>query len=139
MEDDESVHREDFEDETAMPQEGDHHHKGVASQTPPRKFKARYEAQQPPPSEMSEADVGIFQRLDAEYDRAMEEREVSYSARYQSVRQSACFAVGFMAIYMILGTIYFMKQADWTVEESLFFGIYTITTVGCKYGFLVFF
>ncbi|KAL7558629.1 hypothetical protein ACA910_019460 [Epithemia clementina (nom. ined.)] len=145
-EDDESVSREEFDDEARhVPEEGpfpsdvrtktedgsgrDRRHKKGAS-PPVRKYKTRYETQQPPLGEMSEADVGIFQKLDAEYDRAMEEREVSYAARYQSVRQSACFAVGFMVIYMTLGTVYFMKQADWTVQESLFFGIYTITTVG---------
>mmetsp|Transcript_8953 Transcript_8953/g.20223 ORF Transcript_8953/g.20223 Transcript_8953/m.20223 type:complete len:637 (-) Transcript_8953:1508-3418(-) len=79
---------------------------------------------------MSPADVEICQRLDAEYERALEEREVAYAARYNSVRQSACFAVIFMVVYMTLGTIYFMRQADWTVEESLFFGVSTLTTVG---------
>ena len=82
---------------------------------------------------LSSADIQTFRALDIEYERALEEREVAYAARYNSVRQSACFAVSFMAIYMTLGTLYFMRQANWTLEESLFFGIYTITTVGCKY------
>lgn len=140
-EDDESVVQENFQDEADIPKEipvansdatksgGRHKHKtGKSPQV--RKYKLRYETQDPPLGEMSEADVGIFQKLDAEYDRAMEEREVSYTARYQSVRQSALFAVGFMAIYMTLGTLYFVRQTGWTVEEALFFGIYTITTVG---------
>ena len=131
----EATDDEEFEDESAVPKEaptrGDGDKEASGS---PRKYKARYEPQGPPSGEMSEADVGIFQMLDAEYDRAMEEREVSYAARYQSVRQSACFAVGFMVIYMTLGTVYFMRQAGWTMEESLFYGIYTITTVGCKFA-----
>lgn len=108
--------------------------KGKAKSSSPKISSSSSSNPPPPPSSsssrVSAADVEIFQRLDSEYDRAIEEREVSYAARYKSVRQSACFAVIFMVLYMILGTVYFSKQAGWTLEESLFFGIYTITTVG---------
>lgn len=79
---------------------------------------------------MSQEDIAICQRLDEEYDRALEERQVGYTARYNSVRQSACFAVGFMSVYLTLGTVFFMRQAGWDVADSLLFSIYTITTVG---------
>jgi len=79
---------------------------------------------------MSAADIEICQRLDAEYELALEERELSYMARSQSVRQSAVFSVLFMITFLTLGTVFFLNQADWTVADSLLFSIYTITTVG---------
>ena len=75
-------------------------------------------------------DLEIIHRLEEEYDRAVEEREVHYAARYHSVRQSACFSVGFMIVFILLGTIFFLKQTDWGIQDSLLFSIYTITTVG---------
>jgi hypothetical protein len=83
---------------------------------------------------LSREDIEICQRLDQAYDRALEERQVGYTARYNSVRQSACFAVGFCSLYLTLGTFFFMRQAGWDVADSLLFSIYTITTVG--YGHL---
>jgi len=82
---------------------------------------------------LSQDDIEICQRLDEEYERALEEREVVYTARYNSVRQSACFSVFFMLLYLSLGTVFFMRQANWTLSESVLFSIYTITTVGCKF------
>jgi hypothetical protein len=79
---------------------------------------------------LSREDIEICQRLDLAYDRALEERQVGYTARYNSVRQSACFAVGFCILYLTLGTFFFMRQAGWDVADSLLFSIYTITTVG---------
>jgi hypothetical protein len=68
-------------------------------------------------------DIDIFQKLDDEYERALEEREIGYNARYASVRQSAFLSVFFMASYMMLGTAFFMRQADWSVPDSLLFSI----------------
>jgi hypothetical protein len=86
---------------------------------------------------LSREDIQVCQQLDAEYEQALEEREVGYAARYNSVRQSACFSVAFMLIYLTLGTLFFVRQAAeteaWTVSDSLLFSIYTITTVGCKF------
>lgn len=81
---------------------------------------------------LSKDDIEICKRLDEEYERALEEREVVYAARYNSVRQSACFSVFFMLFYLALGTYFFTRQTNWTVPESVLFSIYTITTVGCK-------
>ncbi|KAG7345080.1 ion channel [Nitzschia inconspicua] len=75
-------------------------------------------------------DIQIFQRLEDEYGRALEEREIGYNARYNSVRQSAFLSVFFLLAYMIQGTVVFMHQTEWTIHESLFFSIFTITTVG---------
>jgi hypothetical protein len=82
------------------------------------------------PIQMTLEDIQICQQLDDEYERALEEREVGYTARYNSVRQSAFFSVLFMLAYLLLGTAFFMRQADWTVADSLLFSIYTVTTVG---------
>jgi hypothetical protein len=79
---------------------------------------------------LSVEDIEICQRLDEEYERALEEREIGYNARYSSVRQTAVFSVFFMFTYLFLGTVFFMRQAAWTIADSLLFSIYTITTVG---------
>ena len=72
---------------------------------------------------MTLEDIEICQKLDEEYERALEEREIGYNARYASVRQSAFLSVFFMASYMMLGTAFFMRQADWSVPDSLLFSI----------------
>jgi hypothetical protein len=79
---------------------------------------------------MTLEDIEICQRLDEEYERALEEREIGYNARFHSVRQSAFLSVFFMFSYLALGTAFFMRQANWSVPNSLLFSIYTITTVG---------
>jgi hypothetical protein len=79
---------------------------------------------------LSTEDIEICQRLDDEYERALEEREIGYNARYGSVRQSAFLSVFFTMAYLFLGTAFFMRQTAWTVADSLLFSIYTITTVG---------
>ena len=79
---------------------------------------------------LSIEDTEIFQRLDDEYETALEERHIGYMARYTSVRQAACFSVVFMLIFLSLGTFFFKRYADWTTHDSLLFSIYTITTVG---------
>jgi hypothetical protein len=83
-----------------------------------------------PNMQMSTEDLEICRRLDEEYERALEEREVGYEARYNSVRQSAASSIAFMLVYMILGTIFFTKVAGWEFHQALFFSVYTITTVG---------
>lgn len=81
-------------------------------------------------NQMSMDDIEICQRLDEEYERALEEREIGYNARYGSVRQSAFLSVFFMFTFLCLGTLFFMRQTAWTVPDALLFSIYTITTVG---------
>ena len=82
------------------------------------------------PQQLSSADIEICQRLDLEYERALEEREIGYNARYQSVRQSAAFILVFMVCYLASGTAFFTMQAGWDFHDALFFSIYTMTTVG---------
>lgn len=80
--------------------------------------------------QLSSEDLEICRRLDDEYERALEEREIGYNARYASVRQSAFLSVFFLLAYMCQGTLVFMHQTEWSIPESLFFSIFTITTVG---------
>mmetsp|Transcript_18981 Transcript_18981/g.44065 ORF Transcript_18981/g.44065 Transcript_18981/m.44065 type:complete len:811 (-) Transcript_18981:144-2576(-) len=109
------------------------------------------------PSVLTTEDIEICQRLDDEYERALEERDISYNARYTSVRQTAIVSIIFLALYMIQGTLvyrelllinhknnYVSRFVDgdgdaeefdnefsaWSLPESLFFSIFTITTVG---------
>ena len=79
---------------------------------------------------MSSADVELCQQLDEEYERALEEREIGYNARYASVRQSALISVFFMFSFLFLGTAFFIRQAQWSIADSLLFSVYAITTVG---------
>lgn len=83
-----------------------------------------------PENQLTEEDLEICQRLEQEYERALEEREIGYNARYTSVRQSAVLSICFMVAFLGLGTVFFMRQAAWTLPESMLFSIYTITTVG---------
>jgi hypothetical protein len=74
-----------------------------------------------------------------EYDRAIEERQIAWTSRYQSVRQSTVISIIFMILFIGIGTTFFVHQASidntyWSVSEGLLFSIYTITTVG--YGHL---
>lgn len=108
-----------------------------------------------PSFELTTEDLEICQRLDDEYERALEERDIGYNARYSSVRQTAMWSVFFLALYMIQGTIVYRELlllnnqqnyaaervegeedefdnefSNWSIPESLFFSIFTITTVG---------
>ena len=108
--------------------------------TPPRSNRKQRMARVPQPPEtapistptttLTVEDIEVCQQLDDEFERALEEREIGYSARYNSVRQSAFLSVFFMLAYLVLGTAFFMRQADWSVADSLLFSIYTVTTVG---------
>jgi hypothetical protein len=75
----------------------------------------------------------VCQQLDLEYDQALEERQIVWTARYQSVRQSTVLSIFAMIFLISSGTAFYYKQAEpyWTVPEALLFTIYTITTVGC--------
>ncbi len=82
------------------------------------------------PSVLTLEDIEICQRLDEEFDRALEEREIGWTARYNSVRQCACLSLTFMGVYLVLGTWYFFRHTDWALNDTLLFTIYTITTIG---------
>jgi hypothetical protein len=106
------------------------HTSGTAGSSHPQKSTATAPAKKKKNLHLSIEDMEICQRLDDEYENALEEREIGYMARYTSVRQSACFSVAFMLIFLSVGTTFFVRYSDWSVHDSLLFSIYTITTVG---------
>jgi len=91
-----------------------------------------------PPPEISTAretfltsvDLDTIQKLDADYERALLQREIGWNARYISVRQNAGLSAWFFFVFLMCGTIFFEITTDWTLAESLLFSVYTITTVG---------
>ncbi|OEU14579.1 hypothetical protein FRACYDRAFT_262012 [Fragilariopsis cylindrus CCMP1102] len=105
--------------------------------------------QRRPSNELSNEDIEIYQRLDDEYERALEERDIGYNARYASVRQTAMWSLIFIVAFMAQGTYCYRELLllnhkrkyhgedefdqefnNWSIPESLFFSIMTITTVG---------
>ena len=81
--------------------------------------------------DLTPRDLEMCHRLDQEFEMALEERDVAYHARYQSVRQSACFAVGFMVIFLTASIAFFLNETeDWDVADAMLFSVYSITTVG---------
>jgi hypothetical protein len=105
--------------------------------------------QRSPSNELTNEDIEIYQRLDDEYERALEERDIGYNARYASVRQTAMWSLIFIIVFMVQGTYCYRELLlfnhkrkfhgeddfdqefnNWSIPESLFFSIFTITTVG---------
>lgn len=68
--------------------------------------------------------------LDSEYDRALEDQEISWRARYGATRLSFAGSLLLMFLYLWLGCIFYRSEANWTIPEALLFTIYTVTTVG---------
>jgi hypothetical protein len=119
---------------------------------------SQHHSEQKPSYELSSEDIEICQRLDEEYERALEERDIGYNARYSSVRQTAGWSIFFLVVYIVQGTFVYRELlllnniknyipiereegeeyedefdnefSNWSVAESLFFSIFTITTVG---------
>lgn len=80
---------------------------------------------------MTADDLEICKLLDHEYELALEERDIAFNARFDSVRQSACCAVSFMLVFLAVGVTFFTRQAeDWDTADALLFSVYAITTVG---------
>jgi len=87
------------------------------------------------PAGMSTQDLKIYRALDREYELAVEERDVTYHARYQSVRETACCAVFIMAFFLAMAVFFFEGQTEeWDAADALLFSVYAMTTVG--YGHL---
>jgi len=82
------------------------------------------------PQFLTTEDINIIQRLDEEYEDALLEREISWNARYLTVRQNAGLSSWIMVLFLTIGTIFFQFKTDWTFTESLLFTVYTVTTVG---------
>ena len=79
---------------------------------------------------LTSVDLDTIQKLDADYERALLQREIGWNARYISVRQNAGLSLWFFFVFLMCGTIFFEITTDWSLGESLLFSMYTITTVG---------
>ena len=76
-------------------------------------------------------DLAICQKLDEAFDRAIEDREIGWTARYSSVRQAAAVSLAFLLVYLVLGAWYLLRHTTgWSVGDALLFTVYTVTTVG---------
>ena len=78
-------------------------------------------------------DSDAIQHLDDEYEKALQEREIGWNARYAAVRQNAGLSLWFMACLLLFSNIYLGIYTDWSLRETLLFSIITITTVGYGY------
>jgi len=79
---------------------------------------------------LTSVDLDTIQRLDADYERALLQREIGWNARYISVRQNAGLSLWVFFVFLMCGTVFFQLTTDWSLSESLLFSMYTITTVG---------
>ena len=73
---------------------------------------------------------GLRKTLDSEYDRAIEDQEISWKARYGATRLSFLASVLLMLTYLWLGCMFYRSEAGWSVPDALLFTVYTVTTVG---------
>jgi hypothetical protein len=83
-----------------------------------------------PANAMYHAELELCRRLDEEYEQALEDREVSWRARYTSIRQSALFSSILMILYLVLGCWFYTNHTTWNITDSLLFTLYSVTTVG---------
>jgi hypothetical protein len=109
-----------------------HHHRSLSSSS----FRRFPFFLSPPPTAISRPnthDQNLIHELDHEYKQSILEYEIAARARQESVRNIMIFTVVLFALYLMLGCLYYSKwdgESQWTIEESLIFLIYTVTTVG---------
>jgi len=62
----------------------------------------------------------------------MQTHEASHKANAVSSREWATFLTFLIIVYLIIGCLYFKlhAQTEWSILDSLLFGVYTFTTVG---------
>ena len=79
------------------------------------------------PEEELDSLRGVF---DSEYERALEDQEISWRARYGATRISFIMSAVFMIVYLWLGCLFYRSEAGWSIPDALLFTVYTVTTVG---------
>ncbi len=75
----------------------------------------------------------LVKRFNDEYKQSLIDQEIGTRARQESVRNITFFTVILFAVYLVIGCLYYSvwnMESQWTMEESLLFLIYTVTTVG---------
>lgn len=79
----------------------------------------------------SENDIQVLQDLASIYQRGLEEKQISYMARYKAIRQTAVFSMIFMAIFIVSGCAFFMTQGEnISLSEAALITSYTLTSAG---------
>ena len=68
--------------------------------------------------------------FDSEYERALEDQDISWKARYGATRLSFLVSALMMVAYLWLGCMFYSSEADWSIPDALLFTVYTVTTVG---------
>jgi len=78
-----------------------------------------------------EAELDSLRRVfDSEYERALQDQEISWRARYGATRLSFIMSALLMVVYLWLGCMFYRSEAGWSVPDALLFTVYTVTTVG---------
>ena len=79
----------------------------------------------------SEVEINSLRQIfDSEYERALEDQEISWRARYGATRLSFIMSTLLMIIYLWLGCMFYRSEAGWSIPDALLFTVYTVTTVG---------
>lgn len=68
--------------------------------------------------------------FDSEYEKALQDQEISWKARFTATRLSWILAAMLMILYLWLGCMFYRSEAGWSIPDSLLFTVYTVTTVG---------
>ena len=73
----------------------------------------------------------VLQELADSYQRALEKRQISYMARYSSIRQSAVVSMAFMILFLVCGCAFLVSWGEGiTIPESVLIAAYTLTSAG---------
>ena len=68
--------------------------------------------------------------FDSEYEKALQDQEISWKARFTATRLTFFLASMLMVLYLWLGCMFYRSEAGWSIPDSLLFTVYTVTTVG---------
>lgn len=87
-----------------------------------------------PSSTVKRALCEQWDQYNADYKDAIQEHEIQYKARIQSVRNITGVTVALFILYLAIGSCYYSiwstAENKWPLHESLIFLIYTCSTVG---------
>ena len=85
----------------------------------------------PTSSQSKQEELDSLRRVfDSEYERALEDQDISWKARYGATRLSFLVSALMMVTYLWLGCMFYSSEADWSIPDALLFTVYTVTTVG---------
>jgi len=104
---------------------------GTSSGGLKRSSSSQQQQQQQTDKQTSEVEINSLRQIfDSEYERALEDQEISWRARYGATRLSFIMSTLLMIIYLWLGCMFYRSEAGWSIPDALLFTVYTVTTVG---------